>query len=219
MGKDGKSYTISARKAGRQRLRQVNRWDSPDIETAIGYVRQNPRTLDRSRFRVPTHKLEKINLLGRLKTAEIQSYAFKGVGLNTYPVIESRNPDLNAFYQAMKNQLNAVDCAKFIDSKVPATWEMIDPVDYLNDDELLILVQSINIQNQELFKRKDKFVFSVLQQACLKNYDFTLRVQNMNYDEGAVITIWNVLLEKINAMTKFYIEKNFRNVDDNAITS
>ena len=38
----------------------------------------------------------------------------------------------------MKNQLNVVDCAKFIDSKVPAPWDMIDRVDYSNDDELSI---------------------------------------------------------------------------------
>ena len=31
---DRKSYAISARKASRQRLRQVTRWDSPDIDTA-----------------------------------------------------------------------------------------------------------------------------------------------------------------------------------------
>ena len=100
--------------------------------------------------------MRKIEILGRLKTAEILRYAFKGVGLNTYPVTESRNPDLKAFCQAMKNQLYAFDCAKFIDDKVPATWEIIDRVDYLNDDELLILVQkSINIQNQELFKRHE----------------------------------------------------------------
>ena len=89
----------------------------------------------------------------------------------------------------MKNQLNAVDCAKFIDSKVPATWDMIDPLDYRNDDELLVFVQSINIQIQEIYRRKDKFVLSVLQQACLKNYDFTFRVQDINYNEGAVTTI------------------------------
>ena len=76
-------------------------------------------------------------------------------------MIASRNPDLKAFCQAMKNQLNAVDYAKFINEKEPATWEMIDTLDYLNGDELLIFVQSINIQNQELFKRSDK--------ACLQN--------------------------------------------------
>ena len=80
-------------KVGHQRLRQVNRWDSPDIETATDYVRQNPGTLDRSRYRVPPQKLVKIELLGILTTAETKSYVFKGVGLNTYPVIESRNPD------------------------------------------------------------------------------------------------------------------------------
>ena len=80
----------------------------------------------------------------------------------------------------MKNQLNTVDCAKRIHSKAPATWDTMDPVNYLKNDDFLISVQSINIQNQELYKRKDKFVFSVLQQACLKNYDFTLRVQDMN---------------------------------------
>ena len=80
----------------------------------------------------------------------------------------------------MKNQLNAVDCAKFIDIKEPATWDMIDPVQCLYDDESLVLVQSINIQNQELYKRQDKFVVSVLQQACLKitisSYVFKIRI-------------------------------------------
>ena len=42
MRNDGKSFAISARKAGRQRLRQVTRWDSPDIDTATDYVQQNP---------------------------------------------------------------------------------------------------------------------------------------------------------------------------------
>ena len=79
--------------------------------------------------------------------------------MNIYPVIESRNPDLKAFFQLMKNQLNAVDCAKFINDKGPATWDMIDPVDYLNDHELLILVQIINIQNQELYKERINLSF------------------------------------------------------------
>ena len=78
--------------------------------------------------------------MGRLKTAEIQSYVLKGVGLTTYPVIESRNHDLKIFCQSMKNQLDAFDCAKFVNDKEPASWEMIDPVDYLHDNELLILV-------------------------------------------------------------------------------
>ena len=39
---------------------------------------------------------------------------------------------------------------------------MIDPANFLQDEELSILVQSLNIQNQELYKRKDKFVFAVL---------------------------------------------------------
>ena len=33
----------------------------------------------------------------------------------------------------MKNKLNAVDWAKFIDSKVMPTWNMIDTVDYLSN--------------------------------------------------------------------------------------
>ena len=84
---------------------------------------------------------------------------------------------------------------------------MIDTMDYLNDDELLILVQSINIQKQEFFKRKDKYVFSVLQQACLQNYDFTLRVQDMNYKEGAVMTIWNVITEYIHNDKVLYLKE------------
>ena len=60
MRNNGKSFAISAPKAGRQRLRQGTRWDSPDIDTATDYVRNKPGTLDRSRFRVPSQKLEKI---------------------------------------------------------------------------------------------------------------------------------------------------------------
>ena len=107
MRNNGNSVAISARKAGRQRLRQVNMC-IPDIDTATEYVRQNPGTLDRKRYRVPSQELEKIELLGLLKTTEVDSYVFKGIGLNTYPVIDSRNPDLKAFCQTMKNQLNAV---------------------------------------------------------------------------------------------------------------
>ena len=38
---------------------------------------------------------------------------------------------------------------------------MIDLVDYLNDEDILILFQSINIQNQKLYKRMDKFAFVI----------------------------------------------------------
>ena len=54
----------------------------------------------------------------------------------------------------MKNQSNAVDCAKFIDSKVMPTWDMIDTVDYLKEPGIFVLMNSINIHNQELFKEK-----------------------------------------------------------------
>ena len=53
---------------------------------------------------------------------------------------------------------------------------MIGTVDYLKEPKLLVFVNIINIQNQELFKKKDKLVFAVLKQACLKHVDFTLRV-------------------------------------------
>ena len=121
MRKDGKSFAISAHKTGHQRLRQVTRWDSPDIDTATGYVLTNLGILGRNQFRVSTQKIEKIKLLGRLKTTEIQGYLFTGVGLNTFPLIDSRDPDLKAFCQFMKNQLNVVDCANFINEKEPVT--------------------------------------------------------------------------------------------------
>ena len=110
-------------------------------------------------------------MLGRLRKAEIESNAFKGIGI-TNPVIDSYNPDLKAFCQTMKNKLNAGDCTRLIGSKVMSTWDMFDPVRYVKEPKLLVLVNSINIQNQELFIRKDKFVFAVLKQACLKNVDF-----------------------------------------------
>ena len=37
----------------------------------------------------------------------------------------------------------------------------------------------------------------MLKQACLKSYDFTLRVQDMDYKEGAVMEIWNIITEYI----------------------
>ena len=204
---NGKSVAISARKAGRQRLRQVTRWETSDADTAGEFLKQNPGMLDRSRFRTPANKLEKIDLLGRLRKSEIESHVFKGTGIDTYPVIDSYNPDLKAFCQSMKNKLNAVDCAKFIDSKESPTWNMIDKVQYINDPKLLVLVNSINIQNQELFIRKDKFVFAVLKQACLKNYDFTLRVQDMDYKEGAVMEIWNIITEYIHDDEVLYLKE------------
>ena len=54
-----------------------------------------------------------------------------GTDVDTYPVIVSYNPDQKPFCQIMKNKLNAVNCAKFIDSKVMPTWDMIDKVCYL----------------------------------------------------------------------------------------
>ena len=65
------------------------------------------------------------------------------------------------------------------------------------EENLLILVQCVDIQNQELYKRKYKFIFAVLKQACLENYDFILRVQDMDYKEGAGIKIWNIIKEYI----------------------
>ena len=108
---NGKSIAISARKASRQRLRQVTRWDTSEVDTASDFLRQNPGMLDRSRYRTPSNKLEKIDLLGRLRKSEIESNAFKGSYIDSYPVIDSYNPDRKAFCQNMKNKLNAVDCA------------------------------------------------------------------------------------------------------------
>ena len=67
MRSDWKLVAISARKAGRQHLRQVTRLDTSDADTANDFIRQNPGILDRSRFRVPINKFEKIYLLDRLK--------------------------------------------------------------------------------------------------------------------------------------------------------
>ena len=116
-------------------------------DTANAFLQQNPGMFDRSRFRTPANKLEKIELSGRLRKADIESYVFKGIGVDTCPVIDSYNPDLKAFYQKMKNKWNTVDCTKFIDSKVMPTWDMIDTKDYLKGPKLLVLVNSINIRN------------------------------------------------------------------------
>ena len=64
---NGKSVAISACKAGRQRLRQVTRRDTSEAVTAGEFLRQNPGMMERYRFRTPGNKLEKIDLLGRLR--------------------------------------------------------------------------------------------------------------------------------------------------------
>ena len=58
-----------------------------------------------------------------------------------------------------------MDCAKFIDIEERPTWNMIDTVQYIKEHKLLVLVNSINTQNQELFIKKIKFIFAVLKQA------------------------------------------------------
>ena len=54
--------------------------------------------------------------------------------------------------------------------------------------EIISVSKYINLQNQELFIRKNKIVFAFLKQACLKNIDFTLRIQDMDYEEG--VHLW-----------------------------
>ena len=93
-------------------------------------------------------------MLNRLRKKEIEIHVFKGIGIDTYPVVDSNNRDLKAFCQSMKNKLNAVYCAKFIDSKIIPTWDMIDSVDYLKESKLLLLVNSIDIQNQEFLRER-----------------------------------------------------------------
>ena len=122
----GKSIAISDRQVGRQRLRQVTRLDTSDADTASEFVKQNSRILDRSRFRTPTNKLEKIDLLGRLRKAEIEFHVLKGIDVDTYPVVDSYNPDHKELCRNMKNKVNAVHCANFIDSKIISC--IVDPV-------------------------------------------------------------------------------------------
>ena len=68
-------------------------------------------------------------------------------------------------------------------------------------------MNSINIHNQELFIRKDKFVFAVLKQACLKNVDFTVRVQGMDYEQGAVMAVWNIITAYIHEGEVLYLKE------------
>ena len=50
-------------------------------------------------------------------------------------------------------------------------------------------------------------MFAVLKRACLKNVDFTLRVHDMDYEEGAVMTIWDIITEYKHDDEKFYIKE------------
>ena len=50
----------------------------------------------------------------------------------------------------MKNKFSSDGCSDFVDEIVEVKWDMIDTVYYLRKEELLILVQSINVDNWEL---------------------------------------------------------------------
>ena len=86
---NGKSIALSARMAGRQRLRYVTSWDTSDVDTIGEFLQQNPGMLDRRRFKTPANKLKKIYLLDELRKSEIESHIFKGIGIDTYPMINN----------------------------------------------------------------------------------------------------------------------------------
>ena len=86
---------------------------------------------------------------------------------------------------------------------------MIDEVDHLKEPKSKILMHSIYIQNQELFKRKQKFVLVVLKQAFLKSVEFTLLVQDMDYEEGEVVKI-RISLPNIHMIKRFSFLKKCR---------
>ena len=55
-GSDGKSEPISAREAGRQRLKQVTRREKSDADATGKFLQHSSEMLDRIRFRSPANK-------------------------------------------------------------------------------------------------------------------------------------------------------------------
>ena len=50
-------------------------------------------------------------------------------------------------------------------------------------------------------------MFVVLKQECLNNVDFTLHVQDMDYEECAVMTFWDIIIEYINDDDVLYLKE------------
>ena len=63
-------------------------------------------------------------------------------------------------------------------------------------------MNSIKTKNQELFKR-----FAVLKKTCVKVVDYTLRVQDMDYEGGTIMTIWNIITEYIHDDEVLYLKE------------
>ena len=54
---------------------------------------------------------------------------------------------------------------------------------------------------------KDRLFFAVPKQACLKNVDFILRVQDKDYEEGAVMEIWNIIIDYVHDDEVLYLKE------------
>ena len=196
--RDGSTVAYEARIAGHRRVKQVTKWKSLDPDTVRKFLKANPGFIDKHRGQVGNYKPERIKLMGELKAAEINSGCFKGGSIDKAPVLAHNSPDLVSFCEAVRNHLETVDCAKHISTDgSPVLCELIDEGCYRNDQECLILAQSINISNRLLFIRKDKYVFAILKGAGEKKPLFAKRVRDMKWSITAVMQIWQILTEYI----------------------
>ena len=196
--RDGSTVAYGARIAGHRRVKQVTKWKSLDPDTVRKFLKANPGFIDKHRGKEGKDKPEKIQLMGDLRAAEINSMCFKGGSMDKAPVLAHNSPNLVAFCEAVRNHLETVDCADHIGKDGhPVLCGLIDEGCYKNDTECLILAQSINISNRLLFIRKNKYVFAILKGACEKNPLFAPRVRDMKWSYQAVMKIWSILTEYI----------------------
>ena len=93
-------------------------------------------------------KLERIQLLGDLRAAEINSMCFKGGQMEKASVLAHNSLNLIAFCEAVRNHLETVDCAEHINTDgQPVLCGLVDGGCCKEDTDCLILAQSINISN------------------------------------------------------------------------
>ena len=143
--------------------------ESLDPETVRKFLKANPGVIDKHRGKVEKDKPERIQLLGDLRAAEINSMCMKGGQIKKALVLAHNSPNLIAFCEAVKNHLETVDCAEHITKDgQPVLCGLIDEGCYKDGTDCLILAQSINNSNRLLFTRKYKYVFAISKMSVIR---------------------------------------------------
>ena len=121
--RDDSTVAYSARNAGyRRRVNQVTKQKSLDPDTVRKFLKANPEFIDKHRGKVAKDKPERIQLLGDLRAAEINSICFIGGQMDKALALARNSPNLIAFCEAVITHLETVDCAEHISKDGQHKW-------------------------------------------------------------------------------------------------